>query len=93
MIRSGGKKREDTEERPSMFFFESFYKIPQKKFLQDFEELLKDNQQIHDHFTIDIYNQGKILHRKFRLISISYTVFMLGFIVGILSFIAVWLFY
>ena len=36
--------------------------------------------------TRDIYYQGKVLGRKYKLLRISYTVFMFGFVLAVISF-------
>ncbi len=93
IIRPKTKAKKAISERTSMFFFENFHRMPQIEFMRHFEQLLENSKEIHDHFTIDIHNQGRVLHRKYQLISISYTVFMFGFILGVSSFILIWLIY
>ena len=37
---------------------------------------------------IDLYNHGLILKRKYNLLAYAYQIFMLGFVLGVLVFLA-----
>jgi hypothetical protein len=58
--------------------------------LQDYEagvrEMMKDSEFLYGSMTRDIYYQGKVLGRKYKMLRISYTVFMFGFVLAVVSF-------
>ena len=39
----------------------------------------------------DVYSQGVVLGRKYRLLRVAYNVFMFGLIISVLGFIAVFI--
>jgi len=81
----------DSRDKVSLLFFEVFHAMPQKEYMREMDHLLKDKNEIYNHMTIDIHNQGKVLHRKFKLLAMSYTIFMSSFIVSVLAFLFIWL--
>lgn len=91
IIRPKSNTANNIQEQVSLMFFESFYNKSQKDFMLEFGELLENSKDIYDQFTIDVHNQGRVLHRKYRLVSIAYTIFMYGFILGVLGFLFIWL--
>jgi hypothetical protein len=48
--------------------------------------LLNSGNDLYEHMTIDLYNQGLILKRKYNLLVYAYQVFMFGFIFSVLIF-------
>lgn len=83
-------RKNDFREKVSLLFFEVFHAMPQKEYIREMEHLLENKKEIYNHMTIDIHNQGKVLHKKFRLLAISYTIFMSSFIVSVLTFLLIW---
>jgi predicted metal-dependent HD superfamily phosphohydrolase len=86
-VSSGTFTREDIlAKRTNLLFFGNFHNVS----LQDYEagvrEMMKDSEFLYGSMTRDIYYQGKVLGRKYRLLRISYTVFMFGFVLAVLSF-------
>jgi predicted metal-dependent HD superfamily phosphohydrolase len=86
-VSSGTFTREDIlAKRTNLLFFGNFHNVS----LQDYEagvrEMMQDSEFLYGSMTRDIYYQGKVLGRKYRLLRISYTVFMFGFVLAVLSF-------
>jgi hypothetical protein len=86
-VSSGRFTREDIlAKRTNLLFFGNFHNVS----LQDYEagvrEMMKDSEFLYGSMTRDIYYQGKVLGRKYRLLRISYTVFMFGFVLAVISF-------
>lgn len=52
------------------------------------ENLLDSGNEVYEHMTIDLYNQGLVLKRKYNLLVYAYQVFMFGFILSVLIFLA-----
>lgn len=76
----------DKEVKSSLLFFGVISSHSQKEYLEKMNELLQSRADIHETMTIDIYNQGLILTRKYRLLSYAYQVFMFGFTFSVLIF-------
>ena len=49
-------------------------------------DLIKDREYIYDSMMKDLYFLGKVLDRKYKLLSITYKIFMAGIIISVLSF-------
>ncbi len=90
IIRPKSDRKNDIREKVSLLFFEVFHAMPQKEYVREMDHLLEDKNEIYHHLTIDIHNQGKVLHRKFKLLAISYSIFMSSFIVSVLAFLLIW---
>ncbi|MBD0259420.1 MAG: HD domain-containing protein [Cytophagales bacterium] len=86
-VSSGTFTRDDIlAKRTNLLFFGNFHNVS----LQDYEagvrEMMKDSEFLYGSMTRDIYYQGKVLGRKYKMLRISYTVFMFGFVLAVLSF-------
>jgi len=70
----------------NILFYGNFYKMPFDKFNRVIRETIVDKENLYDSLSKDIYHQGIILVKKFRKINLSYTVFVIGLILSIISF-------
>ena len=50
------------------------------------KEMMQDADYLYSSLIRDIYLLGVVLGKKYRLLRISYTIFMYGFVVAVLSF-------
>ncbi|MGB0949105.1 MAG: Pycsar system effector family protein, partial [Marinirhabdus sp.] len=50
------------------------------------DELLKDRDYVYSSLTKDLYFLGKVLDRKYRILRVTYTIFVLGTIISIAAF-------
>jgi len=75
----------------SLLFFGNFYNKKLDQYLDDMSELLNSRKTIYEHLTIDIYNQGKVLQRKYKLLNISYWNLMAGIISTVLAYLILWI--
>lgn len=70
----------------NLTFFGNFHKMELSKFQWAIDELLKDRDYVYSSLTKDLYFLGKVLDRKYRILRWTYTIFVIGIIVSILSF-------
>jgi hypothetical protein len=65
--------------------------------LEDYEwgvkQLMGDRDYLYTSLTKDIYFNGKVLARKYRLLRWSFNIFMFGFVAAIVGFIVALLMY
>ena len=55
-------------------------------------EILKDKDYVYEALTKDLYYLGIVLNRKYKILRWTYTIFMTGIIISVISFvIAFWL--
>ena len=50
------------------------------------KEMLQDKDYIYSALAKDLYFLGVVLHRKYRILRITYTIFMTGIIVSVIAF-------
>jgi HD superfamily phosphodiesterase len=77
----------------SLLFFGNFTNLSLDQYLDDMKILMNERELLYDHMTVDIYFLGKVLHRKYRLLRISYNVFMVGLLFTVSSFIIIFFFF
>jgi len=86
-VTSGEFTKEDVRNKNvNLTFFGNFHKMELKEFDWAINELLKDKDYVYSSLTKDLYYLGKVLERKYRILRITYTVFMVGIIVSVISF-------
>lgn len=86
-ITSGQFTKEDVAKRKvNLTFFGNFHKMGLKEYEWAINELLQDKNYVYTSLTKDLYFLGKVLNRKYRILRITYTVFMVGMIVSIIAF-------
>ncbi|MCC2547298.1 DUF5706 domain-containing protein [Hymenobacter sp. BT175] len=75
-----------TNRRVNLLFFGNFTKISLDNFQLGMHELMRNKDLLYTNMITDIYYLGEVLSRKYRLLRISYTIFMLGIILTAISF-------
>lgn len=86
-VTTGQFTKEDVEnQNVNLSFFGNFHKMELHEFEWAIKELVKDKDYIYKALTKDLYFLGIVLERKYRLLRITYTVFMIGIIVSLISF-------
>ena len=71
----------------NILFFGNFYKMNLKDFEWGIDYLMQNEDTLYNSLTKDLYFLGLVLERKYRLLRITYTVFMIGIILSALSFV------
>lgn len=66
--------------RNSLLFFGNFSHMTVEEYLEEMDEVLSSNENIYRSLILDLYNYGRILNRKYRLLAISYTAFLTGLV-------------
>ena len=86
-------KKLDMEEfkrqKSSYLFFGNFVRMSKKKFVDQLVYFRSNQNMLYDDMSIDIYHLGHVLDKKYKLLRISYNIFMAGLIVCVLSFFVV----
>lgn len=86
-VTSGQFTKEDVKnQKVNLSFFGNFHKMELDEFEWAIKEMVQDKDYIYKALTKDLYFLGKVLERKYRLLKITYTVFMIGIIVSLISF-------
>jgi predicted metal-dependent HD superfamily phosphohydrolase len=72
----------------NLTFFGNFHKMELEQFEWAIEELLKDREYVYKSLTKDLYFLGKVLDRKYRILRLTYTIFVAGTIISLVAFAA-----
>ena len=90
LIRPKGS-REEYAPKSSFLFFENIWEMSTDEYITKMEGILNSSRDIYENMIIDIHNQAKVLHYKYKLLRTAYSVFTIGYVTSILSFIILWL--
>lgn len=86
-VTSGSFTEEDVKQRKvNLLFFGNFHQMELDDFQWAMRELIKDKEYVYDSLTKDLYYLGRVLNRKYRLLRWTYTIFLLGMILSVVSF-------
>lgn len=72
--------------KTNLLFFGNFYRSTLAEYEWAMSKLLVDKDYIHGTQIMDIYFLGKVLGRKYKMIRLAYTIFMIGIIVSAVAF-------
>jgi hypothetical protein len=51
------------------------------------QRMMNDREFLYGSLTKDVYSQGVVLGRKYRLLRVAYNVFMFGVVVSVIAFV------
>lgn len=87
-INSGSFTRKEIEERKvNLLFFGNFYKMPIDEYMWAMKDLMKDREYLYETMIKDLYYLGLVLNRKYKLLRITYTIFMIGILASVAAFV------
>ena len=75
------------ERRVNLLFFGNFYQMSLQEYAQGMEAVMGDRAFLYGSLIRDIYSQGVVLGRKYKLLRVGYNVFMFGIVVSVLAFV------
>lgn len=78
---------EDVKNRKvNLLFFGNFQKMSLQEYQDAMDDMILDRDYIHRSLVKDLYFLGIVLDRKYKLLSITYKIFMAGIIISVLAF-------
>jgi len=75
----------------NILFFGNFANMSEDEFLEGMVELVQDKTVVYETMIRNIYGLGSVLKKKFALLQVAYTIFMAALIIGVTSFIGVFI--
>jgi len=69
-----------------LLFFGDYLSLSPEDYRMKMKELITSDDKLHDSLIDNIYIQGQVIGRKFRLLAVAYNVFMYGFPVVIIIY-------
>ena len=86
-VTSGKFTKEDVKNKKvNLIFFGNFHKMKLDDFEWAMSEMMQDREYLYSSMKKDLYFLGKVLNRKYKILRVTYTVFMIGIIVSVISF-------
>ncbi len=70
----------------NLLFFGNFHMMSFPEYENAMKIMMQDADYLYGSMLQDIYNLGKVLGKKYKLIRLAYTIFMIGIIVSVLAF-------
>lgn len=86
-VTSGTFSEQDVKDKKvNLLFFGNFHKMPLEVFDEGMFTLMEDKEYLYKSLNKDLYFLGVVLAKKYKLLRLTYTVFMIGIIVSVISF-------
>ncbi len=86
-VTSGKFTKEDVaNKKVNLLFFGNFHKMSLPDFEWAMGEMMQDRDYLYSSMKKDLYFLGKVLDRKYKILRLTYTVFMVGIIISVLSY-------
>ncbi|MEO5997829.1 MAG: Pycsar system effector family protein [Chitinophagaceae bacterium] len=73
--------------KTNLLFFGNFYRMNYDDYSAGMQQMMNDREFLYGSLTKDVYSQGVVLGRKYRLLRIAYDVFMFGIVLSVLAFV------
>ncbi len=92
-VTSGEFTKEQVKSRSvNILFFGNFHKMSFDNYLWGINEIIEDKDYVYEALTKDLYLLGVVLARKYKLLRLTYTIFSLGIVLSVISFVvAFWM--
>lgn len=71
----------------NLLFFGNYYKMSYEDYENGMQEVMNSSDYLYSSLTRDVYSQGVVLGRKYRLLRIGYNIFMYGVTISVLAFV------
>jgi predicted metal-dependent HD superfamily phosphohydrolase len=75
------------EKKVNLLFFGNFYRMSLADYQNGMLKMMDDRDFLYGSLIKDVYAQGVVLGRKYRLLRVAYNVFMFGIVAAVLAFI------
>lgn len=79
--------------KTNLLFFGNFHKMSQIEYENAMRVMMTDADYLYSSMVQDIYHLGIVLGRKYKLIRLAYTIFMIGIVVSVIAFALASMFY
>ena len=79
-------KEDVADKKVNLLFFGNFHQMKLNDFEWGITEMMQDRDYLYGSLTKDLYFLGLVLNRKYKILRLTYTVFMIGILVSVLAF-------
>lgn len=74
------------EKRRNIVFFGNFVSLDLEEYEEAMDAMFRDSELLYGNLSRDLYYLGKVLEKKYRYLTVSYNIFMIGFIATVTTF-------
>ena len=78
-------KEDIAAHKVSMLYFGNFLQLSKQEFVEYLRDLKEDQEILYDDLSKDLYSLGQVLQKKYRLLTISYRVFIWGLVLSVIA--------
>lgn len=71
----------------NLLFFGNFYKMSLEEYTAGMQKVMEQSDFLYGSLIRDVYSQGVVLGRKYKLLRSGYNIFMFGIIISVLAFV------
>ncbi|MCX2574981.1 Pycsar system effector family protein [Pedobacter sandarakinus] len=75
------------DKKVNLLFFGNFYKMSLPSYTEGMIKVMNDKDFLYGTLIKDVYSQGVVLGRKYKLIRLAYNIFMWGLIAAVFAFV------
>jgi HD superfamily phosphodiesterase len=87
-VSQGNFTREEIlNKKTNLLFFGNFHRSSLEEYQWAMNTMMRDPDYLYGSVIQDIYHLGVILGRKYRLVRLAYTIFMIGILVSVIAFV------
>lgn len=79
-------EEEVKNKKTNLLFFGNFYKMNFDDYARSMFQVMEDKDALRQMLLRDVYSQGVVLGRKYRMLKNAYNIFMFGLIISVIAF-------
>ncbi|WP_397444460.1 Pycsar system effector family protein [Polaribacter sp. R77954] len=79
-------KQDVANKKVNLLFFGNFHQMKLEDFEWGISEMMQDRDYLYGSLTKDLYFLGLVLNRKYKILRITYTVFVIGIVTSVIAF-------
>ncbi|SFU29036.1 Predicted metal-dependent phosphohydrolase, HD superfamily [Pustulibacterium marinum] len=79
-------KEDVTNKKVNLLFFGNFHQMKLEHYEWAVGELVKDKDYLYTSLTRDLYYLGLVLHKKYKILRLTYTIFIIGIVISVIAF-------
>jgi hypothetical protein len=79
-------KEDVANKKVNLLFFGNFHQMKLEDFEWGIAEMMEDRDYLYGSLTKDLYFLGLVLNRKYKILRITYTVFVIGIVTSVIAF-------
>jgi hypothetical protein len=77
------------ESKANILFFGNFARMDEEDFVEGMTDLIKNTDLVYLNMVRDTYGLGLVLLKKYKLLRVSYSIFMISLVAGVAAFVVI----